>query len=73
MISVLWTETFIFTRGIVIQIKPIDKNDVITFLAINPIDKVQTNSILTKNENKSDIFLLLPIFDGVLLDGHPKY
>ena len=36
MILVSWIETFIFIRGVIIQMKPL--NDVMIFLTIDPAD-----------------------------------
>ena len=33
--------------------------------------KCKNKTILTKNENKRWKFFIMPIFDGIIMDGHP--
>ena len=40
---------------------------------MNPANKFRNNTILTKNENKKCDFCVLPIFDCVIMDGHPLF
>ena len=65
-----WIETIIFIRGVIIQMKPMKWCNNIFDKQILPI-KCKNNTILTKNENKKIRFFVLPIFDGVIMDGHP--